>query len=293
MKLLGAYKNGNYNVVIFNDGTKIRKTDENEFKAEFPECMDIKITNYCNMGCPYCHEDSNTEGKHGDILNAKFIDSLHPYTELAIGGGNPLSHPDLKEFLVKLKAKKIIANMTVNQNHFLKNKDLLKNLMNLNLIKGLGISFIKPTDELIQALKEFPNAVLHVINGVVNYMDLKELFDNDFKILILGYKEFRRGKEFHSEEIEYKKTIIYDKLEVIVNRFKVVSFDNLALKQLNVKRLMTEEEWEKFYMGDDGKFTMYIDMVNQKFAQCSVAEKRYDLLDNIKDMFKVILETEK
>lgn len=293
MKLLGVYKNGNYNVVIFDDGTKIRKTEENEFKAEFPECMDIKITNYCDMGCPYCHEDSNTEGKHGDILSAKFIDSLHPYTELAIGGGNPLSHPDLKEFLIRLKAKKIIANMTVNQTHFLKNKALLKALVDMDLIKGLGISFIKPTEELIEALKEFPNAVLHVINGVVNYMDLKELFDNDFKILILGYKEFRRGKEFHSSEIEYKKTIIYDKLEEIVNRFKVVSFDNLALKQLDVKRLMTEEEWQKFYMGDDGKFTMYIDMVNEKFAQCSIAEQRYDLLDNIKDMFKVVLETEK
>lgn len=292
MNLLGVYKNGNYKVAIFDDGTKVRRTEENEFKASFPECMDIKITNYCDMGCPYCHEDSNTEGKHGDILSAKFIDSLHPYTELAIGGGNPLSHPDLAEFLIKLKSKKIIANMTVNQTHFIKNKTKLKALVDLDLIKGLGISFIKPTEELIEALKEFPNAVLHVINGVVNYMDLKELFDNDFKILILGYKEFRRGKEFHSSEVECKKTIIYDKLEEIVNRFKVVSFDNLALKQLDVKRLMTEEEWNEFYMGDDGKFTMYIDMVNEKFAQCSIAEERYDLLDDIEDMFKIVLAKE-
>ena len=28
MKLLGAYKNGNYVTVIFDDGTKVRKTDD-------------------------------------------------------------------------------------------------------------------------------------------------------------------------------------------------------------------------------------------------------------------------
>ena len=29
-KLLGRYKNGNYNVLIFEDGTKIRHNNENE-----------------------------------------------------------------------------------------------------------------------------------------------------------------------------------------------------------------------------------------------------------------------
>jgi organic radical activating enzyme len=73
------------------------------------------------MNCAYCHEDSTISGKHGDILNPKFIDTLRPYTEIAIGGGNPLSHPVLIEFINILKSRNIIANITVNQVHFEKN----------------------------------------------------------------------------------------------------------------------------------------------------------------------------
>ena len=102
MKLLGAYKNGNYNVTIFDNGTKIRETKEDKFVSKFPECIDIKITNYCDRNCPYCHENSSTKGKHG-ILSRNFILTLKPYTELAIGGGNPLSHPNLIPFLKLLR----------------------------------------------------------------------------------------------------------------------------------------------------------------------------------------------
>ena len=288
MNLLGEYQNGNYKVSIYDDGTKIRETEDNQFISAFPECMDIKITDYCDMGCPYCHENSTKQGKHGDILHAKFIDSLHPYTELAIGGGNPLSHPDFIPFLEKLKEKNIIANVTVNQKHFLDNNPMLRNLIDEGLIKGLGVSFTHYNDGLFLALHYFPSAVLHIINGVVNLDELKLLYGEGFKVLILGYKQFRRGKDFYSEEVENNKKIIYKELPNIIKNFKVVSFDNLAIDQLNVKRLMSKEKWNEFYMGDDGQFTMYIDMVNQKFARCSISTKRYDIMDNVEDMFKIV-----
>lgn len=290
MKLLGKYKNGNYNVIIFDDGTKIRETKEDKFIAIFPECMDIKITNYCDMGCPYCHEASSKKGKHGDILNIDFINTLRPYTELAIGGGNPLSHPDLLEFLQILKEKHIIANITVNQKHFEQNISYIDNLIKNNLIKGLGISLIKPTKEFIEKVKKYPNAVIHIINGIVKLEDLKKMYGKNLKILILGYKQFRKGKDYYSSEVELRKSETYKHLQEIINNFKVVSFDNLAIEQLEVKRLMTEEEWKNFYMGDDGQFTMYIDMVNEQFARCSVSNKRYSLLDNIDDMFKIVMK---
>ena len=83
-----------------------------------------------------------------------------------------------------------------------------------------------------------------------------------------------------------------DHLEDVINRFKVVSFDNLALEQLNVRRLLNDEEWNEFYMGDDGNYTFYIDLVENKFSKNSIApkESRFDLLDNVDDMFRVIRE---
>lgn len=293
MGLLGKYKNGNFVTYIMNDGTKIRETKDDEFIPDHAENMDIKITNFCNIGCPMCHEGSTTNGKFGDILNEKFIDTLHPYQEVAIGGGDATSHPDLVPFLKKLKEKKVIANMTVNQIHFEKKQELIKKLVDEKLIYGLGVSLVNPTKHFIELIKQYPNAVIHVINGVLKPSDIKALENNNLKMLILGYKHLRRGNEYFETEqndIEVKQQWLYENLEDIIQKFKVVSFDNLAIEQLNVKRLLTQEEWDEFYMGDDGKVTYYVDMVERKFAQSSTApfDKRYDLLDSVDDMFKVI-----
>ena len=77
----------------------------------------------------------------------------------------------------------------------------------------------------------------------------------------------------------------------IIEHFKVVSFDNLAIEQLEVQRLMSREEWDEFYMGDDGSMTYYIDMVEQKFSRSSTDDfdKRYVLLDSVDEMFKMIV----
>lgn len=46
------YKNGNYTVKFnLKDGTKIRENDLDFFDAEFPESMDLKITNRCSNNC--------------------------------------------------------------------------------------------------------------------------------------------------------------------------------------------------------------------------------------------------
>lgn len=293
MGLLGRYKNGNFVTTILSDGTKIRETKDDEFIPSFAENMDVKICNYCDIGCKFCHEGSSINGKHGDILNEKFIDTLHPYQEIAIGGGDATSHPDLIPFLQKIKKKKVIANMTVNQIHFEKKQELIKRLVNEKLIYGLGVSLVNPTKHFIELIKQYPNAVIHVINGVLKPSDIKALENNNLKMLILGYKHLRRGNEYFEEEqndIETKQQWLYENLEDIIQKFTVVSFDNLAIEQLDVKRLLTQEEWDEFYMGDDGKVTYYVDMVERKFAQSSTApfNKRYDLLDSVDDMFKVI-----
>lgn len=292
MSVWKKYINGNY-VVKFNteNGTKIRETEEDDFIAEFPENMDVKITNQCDMGCPMCHENSTVDGLHGDILNPQFINTLRPYTEMAIGGGNPLAHPDLIPFLEKLKERKVVANMTVNQVHFEKSQDMIRKLVDDGLINGLGVSLVNANDKFVELIKQYPNAVIHVINGILRPSDIEVLKDNNLKMLILGYKTFRRGVDWFAtdhENITVKKSWLYEELGNIVDKFNVVSFDNLAIEQLDVSRLMSEDEWNEFFMGEDGNYTMYIDLVEQKFARCSIAEVRYDLLDDVVNMFNVI-----
>ena len=111
MELLQKYKNGNVDVEIYTDGTKIQEWegDYKDAKPEFPNSMDVKITNYCDLNCPFCHEESTTKGKHGDLNKLlEILSDLPKGVEIAIGGGNPLDHPDLMYFLYSLDTHQYI-----------------------------------------------------------------------------------------------------------------------------------------------------------------------------------------
>lgn len=293
------YKNGNYTVVFdLKSGTKMRVNDLDNLTPDFAESMDVKITNRCNMGCSMCHENSTVDGAHGDILNATFINTLKPYTEMAIGGGNPLEHPDLYEFLKNLKYRKVIPSMTVHQKHFMENLPFLRKLRDEQLIYGLGVSINAVYPDLVKALQEFPNAVCHTIAGLTSEDTFRYLSMNNLKVLILGYKNLRRGAslyEKYGEEIDKNIKHLAELLPKMRDEkwFSTMSFDNLAIEQLEPRRLMTEDEYKQFYMGDDGGYTYYIDLVNKQFAQSSTSTKRYELLDDAQDMFNVIREAKK
>lgn len=291
-----SWKNGNYTVSIsLENGTKIRVNDLDNLTPEYPECLDVKITNCCDMMCSQCHEGSTPDGAHGDIMNAKFIDSLHPWTELAIGGGNPLDHPDLIPFLEKCKELKLIPNMTIHQHHFMENLELIRELRDKQLIYGLGVSINSVFPELVKALQEFPNAVCHVIAGIVSEHTLRYLSHNQLKILILGFKQIRRGEDLYKsygKQIDENIKILWELLPDIQKDgwFKTVSFDNLAIKQLYPQRLLDKEAWDMSYMGDDAQYTYFVDLVKNQFAPSSTSKKRFPLMDDCRDMLKIVRE---
>lgn len=301
-KVLGRYKNGNYFVEIWDNGTKIRiQPDDNaDFIPAFAESCDVKITDKCDGKCPFCYENCTISGKHGDLKNFGIWNSLHPYTEMAING-NDLSHPGLEEFLQLMKSKSIIVNMTVNQKHCEKNFYKLAAWSEQKLIHGLGISLRNAfhKDFFNQVRKTFPNAVIHTIAGITTQNEYMELFNRGFKILILGYKDRGRGIEYKENKnpiIQENMWWVANNLKEIISKFKVVSFDNLALEQLNLKEsgILSQEEWDEFYMGDDGNYTFYIDLVKGEFARDSMSEKRYPIGNkNIDEMFNFIRNNEK
>ena len=294
MKLLGKYKNGNYNVKIYDDGTKIRETEEDDFIPSFSENCDCKLTDKCSQGCQFCYEGCTPDGLHAQLdFNSKFFDSLHPYTELAING-NDMDHPQLREFLEVLKNKKIIANITLNQNQLENNYEFVKELQENGLVYGIGVSLNKANDKLVDMMHGLKNTVLHTICGILSKEDIDFLKDKNLKVLILGYKDLKRGHDFkekNNDRIAQNRMYLYTILDKMPQLFNVVSFDNLAIEQLNVKRIMTDEEWEEFYMGDDGHYTFYVDLVKKEFAKNSLSETRYPMEDlTIDEMFSIITQ---
>ena len=277
---LKAYRNGNYTVVISDkDGSKYRvlpdEEEKNGFQPAFPESIDMNITNKCDNGCPYCYANCTPKGKHADFKKyERFLDSIHPYTELAVNG-NDLSHPDLEWFLEKMKSKNVFVNITVSERHFEEHWDILLEWTRNKLIYGIGISWSKSAspNRIKEKLKFFPNAVIHVIAGIHDYNDIDKIYlSGARKVLILGYKNKGRGINFLNNYAKYI-AIKFDNLNFYLPKmfkdFECVVFDNNALEQLHVKDHVDEETWGQCYMGQEGSATMYVDLVNGYYARSS------------------------
>ena len=299
-KLFYTYKNGNYQVSIFEDGSKIREY-EDEMIPEFPENCDIKLTQYCdNPICRrFCHEKSSEIGKHGDLdRGVELLKTWQIGTECAFGGGNTLSHPDIVPFLEKVKSLGLISNLTVNSFHFNKQSDLIKQLISDKLFYGLGCSFMNK-HSYIQDIRDIAcltsNLVFHLIIGIHSMDDIKYICDNfnNPKILLLGYKTFGNGVGYFKDNEEDITTNIYNWFTHIYTLFDkelTLSFDNLAIEQLNLRRFFNDVAWYKFYQGDDGFANMYMDLVNMEYAISSRSNVKHKIEtnDTIISMFKKI-----
>lgn len=322
-RIIGHYINGNHSTLLLDNGTKIKATghwaqrndgrkiwvpdDQDHLTYTFPENFDIKITDWCDGGCSYCHENSTVNGKHGDLRGMETVfRSLMPGTECAVGGGDTLSHPDLEWMLELLKERGVVANLTVNQRHLKRNHERLVRYVNEGLVHGIGVSLTDSSDkEDLAIINELgKNVVIHVIAGVFTNDDVE--FVKGHKILVLGYKDLRRGHNL----LERQSGIIKSNIEWLIgylpklnDECPSISFDCLGIKQIDPKTVLgiSDKEFNLLYQGSDTDVfdkdgnitccTMYIDVPNMKVARMSTAalDKRFDFTgkENIADLLKL------
>lgn len=296
--LLNERTNGNTVVRLFSDGTKHRVVPEDVApQPVWPESMDCKITNYCDnpICAKWCHEMSNASGSHADLVKGLLLLEDFPAgSELAIGGGNPLAHPDLEMFVKELSRRGVVCNLTVNSFHLSRYADILRSLIDNKYVRGVGISYFKKyLDDCDTVVNYTPNSVFHVIMGVHTVDDLQHIVERykNPKVLLLGYKQYGNGASFFGKRVESVLYEWYTQIFTFFNRKGLtLSFDNLAISQLNLQRFFPDGEWEKFYMGDDGTFTMFLDLVERKYTTSSTSNKRYDILDTdtVENIFKKV-----
>ena len=215
------------------------------------------------------------------------------------GGGNALAHPGLVEFLTKLKERRIVANMTVNQRHINAYYSLLKQLVDDKLVHGIGVSLVdsKDADSIEKAVSLGNNVVFHVIAGIFSEEDWGNVDWKGKKMLVLGYKDLRRGHSlFVKDRVGIYKNINWmaDNLKEMSKVCKCLSFDCLGIDQLDVQRTlgMSDEEYYTRFQGSDTDVhdaegnitcaTMYVDLPNMKVARMSTAalDKRFDFTGN-------------
>lgn len=308
MRMLGKYRNGDYDVSIYEDGTKIRDNGDGgpeDFHPEFPESIDLNITDWCDVGCPFCYRSCTTTGRHADFSTVtRIIGQMHPWTEVALGGGSPVLYPQLEGLLEYAKVKDVIANITVHNGHVM-NKGIRSRLVGYcrrGLLHGVGVSCQGYESDLQDAMQEINDAggscVQHVIAGVIYAEELENLIRlSKFPILILGYKQLGRGSDSTPTQGLQDCKDVLAKLMRGGEAKATVCFDNLAIEQLGMKELVGDE-FPRLYMGDDGvsgQFTsasMYIDAVTDTFAVNSLQHGRIHPCGtySVKEMFQVLLK---
>lgn len=164
-KFFGAVKNGNY-WVGYKFGRKLRfSTNKDICIPEYPELIDLNITDMCEHNCPFCYKGSNMEGKHADLDNIKMLigkinrefDYGDPVKfkkiEFAIGGGNVLLYPQLDELFKYLSDAGHLINVTINAKdyHKLFDDDKIKNIFDqyVNAV-GVSVSSVQDAEEIMK-----------------------------------------------------------------------------------------------------------------------------------------------
>lgn len=299
-KELFKIPNGNCNVTLYNDGTRIVETlDPNatEIILDLPLSLDINISNRCSNGCPYCYAGNTPEGNVANLLDMDYLNDISGI-EIAINIQFPL--PDhFEAWLEKMKKQDIIVNGTINQIDLEREPQLINWLHDLHgngLLHGIGISYRKYNEILYNNIRSSlgDDIVIHTIIGVTPISDVIKLLDEGFKVLILGYKQKNRGIDYFSQ-VNIDNWVKDIKLVINHPFSSVIAFDTAGLKQAKIQDILTKEQWDNSYQGDEGTISFYIDAVNRTFNIDSHTNKTpYNIGDkNLKEMFKIIKNVSK
>lgn len=203
------YRNGNAVVTLdLRDGTRIIEYPDNEpLTLQTPLNIDIRVSTQCPYGynvetqkstCAFCHESALVSGVecHYGVLQQVLMDAKLPRgTEIALGVNEVTDN--LVQFVKNLYRLGLVVNITMNERYILQYGDTgLKQM--LPYVFGLGISYrsLQGCLSLPDWIAEYPHTVIHVINGIDDFDDVKELGVKYHKLLVLGEKDFgfNRGK---------------------------------------------------------------------------------------------------
>ena len=82
-----------------------------------PTIVDFQITGRCSQNCPHCYAKSAPDAGHVPLDKIKFVlDQIRDLGvfQLALGGGEPLEHPDIGRILAMCHERGIVCNLTTS-----------------------------------------------------------------------------------------------------------------------------------------------------------------------------------
>lgn len=169
-----------------------KTTMENPSFAPVPELADISISNRCSKGCGFCYRASTRNGALMTVEDyCHVIDSMnHPIYgnvfQVAIGGGEPLEHPEFMTIIDETVKRGIIPNFTTN------GRLLTENILDA-VKEKVGALAVSVTD--IQETERLRNVLSHKHKTRVNlhYILSEKTIDQATDMLKGKYNQLLTG----------------------------------------------------------------------------------------------------
>lgn len=261
-------------------------------KASIPELVDLKITDYCPIGCAFCYQDSTKDGVHASTSDLHtIIDSLAELEvfEIAIGGGEPTMHPDFLNILRYAKDRHVTPNFTTKSLAWLKKADTAKQILDTTGMFAFSVTDVSEIEKVLASLGMLQNERSNhytkklSVQYVLGTTDLetfgaiaKFCVKNNIRLTILGYKQVGRGPAFTPHDHTDWFSVLNDAYS---NAWSPVGIDTAVVQQFEseLKAAGIPEQW---YHKDEGKFSAYIDGVAMTMAPSSYEGGSVNLDDN-------------
>jgi hypothetical protein len=270
-------------------------------RASFPELVDLKITDYCDKQCPYCYQASSVGGIHAadeNITNITHALEKMGVFEVAIGGGEPMSHPSFLSILQRLGRCGIVANFSTREIDW-----LALPWKSGPILDSIGAFAVSVTDSAqvevlsgLMTLNSIPKkkVTIQCVIGVVTSFGLSCILEAAYKagirVTLLGFKEMGLGKQFKREECNWVPIVKEFQLH---GKCPSLAVDTVLARQAGTQ-LQEMGVPEQLYETQDGLFNMYIDAVTMKCGLSSYMDPKdlisideKDIYGSIEDAFQI------
>jgi len=274
--------------------------EQKNYRPAAPELIDIKITDFCPFGCSWCYQDSTVAGKHA---NYKTISDMYwecqrsGVFEVALGGGEPTLHPNFLDIIKGFKEFGVTPNFTTKNKNWYKKVDFVQTVLDncggwahsvtndyevkeiVTLHQAMWALYDKPYPQPKLSFQYIPDAY-----DLSNFKAVLDAVPPYLTLTLLGYKEVGRGKTrpyTHHDWLDLIKKMEYR---------PTIAIDTQMAKQYK-DQLDKHKISSKMYYTQEGRFSMYIDAVEKKYAKSSYEpDEQYTTYARLDDCFSAFSE---
>lgn len=170
-----------------------RTLNDNPFMAPIPELVDISISNHCSKGCSYCYRDSTSNNyfmsleDYELVIKSLYNEKWGNVFQIALGGGEPLEHPNFIEILNITRDYNIVPNFTTNGLHVTNKIAIkIKNLIGAAAISYADINSI-PYSTANYFIEEGIKTNIHFILDKFSIKQGIEILTGKYNIILKGF----------------------------------------------------------------------------------------------------------